>query len=148
MIIRGDVTSLDELAHVGVLGMKWGHHKAPEPTNAAYTTRKQSNDQQEHGKRAVKRINRKLNEGKTRDQALHEEDVRNAYQRLAVVGAGVLLHVVATSGATPLSDLSKYTAQRAHDNRTASLVTAIGSKAAKVPYSKVHKGVYSVTTMK
>lgn len=141
-----------ELIHFGVKGMRWGVRKA-EPINSAYTTRMQGNDKGRHGKRAVKRINRRLNEGMTRDKALEKEDLRNAYQRLALLGGVLAASLVADYGSVSSGTFAKnYVGNKANANRAAAKVAEntmkIGSKAAKLKYAKPGRGgAYKITTL-
>lgn len=141
----------EEFAHFGVKGMKWGVHRSQEPANSAYTDKMRANDKRVHGKRGVKRINRRLNEGETRDKALHREDVRNAKQQLAVAGAVFAVHLINESGATPISSLAKFVGQKAAANRDAAKVAEsiikIGNSAAKTPFVKQRRGVYDISSL-
>lgn len=141
-----------ELTHFGVKGMKWGVRKS-EPTNAAYTTRMQGNDKGQHGKRAVKRINRRMNEGMSREKALDKEAQRNAYQRLALLGGVFAASILADYGSVASGSLVKnYIGNKANANRAAARVAEgtmkIGSKAAKPKYAKPGRGgAYKITTL-
>lgn len=152
MIVGEEKPSLDELSHFGVKGMKWGVRKGVTPPNSSYTPRMRQLDEKQHGPRAVERINTNMNQGLTRQQALHKEDVRNAYQRLAVIGAVVAANIVAEHGSTQISRLSTNIGEKANANRAAAKVAdatiKIGSKAAKTPYVKPRRGVHNITTMK
>jgi hypothetical protein len=152
MIIGEEKPPLGGLSHSGVKGMKWGVRRAEQPTHASYTPRKQANDRQQHGARAVKRINRRLNEGETRAQAQHHEDVRKAYKRLAVVGGAIALSIIADSGPRTTSTITDYIGNRANANRAAAKVRdvmpAISAKASKITYAKTRGGVHNITTMK
>lgn len=152
MIVGGEKPSLEELAHFGVKGMKWGTKKSDQPTNANYTSQMRNNDKSAHGARAVKRINKRLNEGETRDKALHREDVRNARQKLAVAGGLFVASLLIEHGSLPVHNLKSYVGNRANQNRAASRVRdstlAIGSDAAKLAYAKSRRGVHNITTLK
>ena len=63
-----------ELTHHGVKGMKWGVRKEPDNPNYSDTQRKR--DKQLYGKRAPKRINKKMNRGDTVTIARSEEKKR------------------------------------------------------------------------
>lgn len=152
MIVGSDKPSLDELVHFGVKGMKWGQRKADIPIHPAFTKRMQMNDRNRHGARAVARINQRMNEGQTRDQALRREDIRNARQRLALIGAVVAVQILSNHGSTPVGDLKGFVANRANQNRAAAKVAEstikIGAQAAKTVFVKPHRGVHNITTMK
>jgi hypothetical protein len=150
MTVGGDIKpSLNELAHHGVKGMKWGKQK-DEPDNPKYTKQMRAHDLSQHGARAVGRINQHLNAGGTRAQALEREDVRNARQRLAVAGAVILTGLLADHGNVAAGSLKTYVGNRANDNRAAakSAAVGIGSSAAKTPFVKPRRGVFDITTMK
>ena len=51
------------LMHYGVLGMKWGQHKARNAYNKNYSNKQRKHDRAVYGERAERRINRKMNEG-------------------------------------------------------------------------------------
>jgi hypothetical protein len=90
--------SLDDLIHFGVRGMRWGHRKARDNSpNESYTSRQRTADSNFLGKRAVKRINRDINSGKTRKQAL--KSAVNHNRRLAVgyAAAAAALVVIGTT---------------------------------------------------
>lgn len=144
MIIGGEKPSLNQLAHFGVKGMKWGVRSADQPANPNYTTRMRTEDRRLHGKRAVTRINQHLNSGGTRDEALRREYSRDAKQYLAFVGAAAVARLLAVHGSTVLSDIA---ANRAASNADDS-VLKIGSAAEKLKYVKPRGGVHNITTMK
>lgn len=150
MIVGEEKPSLKELAHAGVKGMKWGVRKS-EPANAAYTGRMRANDKSQHGKRAVHRINSRMNKGDTRDRALEREDVRNARQRLAVIGGLYAVALLAEHGSISSHSLKSYVGNRANANRETARardsVLGIGGKITK-GYVKPRRGVHNITTMK
>lgn len=140
---EGNKIPLSVVAHFGVKGMKWGQRKAGTSTHPTYTPRKQANDRQQHGKRAVARINDRLNQGETRDQALHREDVRNARQRLASAGAVYAAIMLLSHGSARVSDIAEANRASARDK-----TISIGVTAAKTSFVKPHRGVHNITTMK
>ena len=90
-----------ELTHHGVKGMKWGVRKEPDNPNYSDTQRKR--DKQLYGKRAPKRINKKMNRGDTVTIARSEEKKRrdktmnnNKYARQSGKIAGAAVGVVGT----------------------------------------------------
>lgn len=128
--------SLDELAHYGVKGMRWGVRRADRTQNAGYTSRMRSEDRRTHGRRAVNRINDRLNSGESRDKALEREDMRNARQRLAVAGAAYAAVLLAQHGGSRL-------------NVDTGGPRGLSSTASKIKYVKPNRsGVHKVTTMK
>jgi hypothetical protein len=161
MIIQGEEKHpLNELAHHGVLGMHWGRHKAPDvalPTHASYTKRMQSSDRRQFGKGSVQRINARLHAGQTRQKAQALELTRRRKQytvaAAAIVGARILqIHGPTLLKAAKLgveaANIGIATA--AHANRMkagATAVRAIASTASKVPYAKIVRGAYKITTL-
>lgn len=138
MFVSEKKPSLSELKHYGVKGMRWGVRKAHSPVNVDYTDRMRANDRRRHGKRAVERINQRMNQGQSRDKALEREDIRNTRQRLALVGA-----VYAGTY------LARYGAQRIDGVRPDGSPDAITATLAKVNYVKPNRhGVHKITTMK
>lgn len=138
MIVGESKPPLAELTHHGVRGMRWGIRKAEQPANAGYSPQMRVEDRRTLGKNAVSRINKHLNSGLTRDQALAKEQQRKTRQQLAVVGAVVAVNLIARHGLLTLADIS-----------AKSDVTAIGANAAKINYVKPNRhGVHKITTMK
>lgn len=145
MMVGGEKPPLRDLQHHGVKGMHWGVRKAEQAANPQYTTKMRAEDRRTHGKRAVSRINRRLNEGLTREQALERERERDALQQLAVAGALFVTSVLASHGSTNMSTLIT---ERANNNRTAAAV-GIAAKATQTPFVKPSRGgVYNITTKK
>lgn len=136
MTFGGEKPSLEELAHFGVKGMKWGIRRVEQPANTNYTTRMRSDDRRDHGKRAVSRINRRMNEGLSREQALEREHIRNENQRLAAAGAVFVGSMLANHALSRIQ------------LPTPDSTPGIGSTASKVPYAKSRRGVHNITTMK
>jgi hypothetical protein len=138
MIVPGDGYT-PPLIHFGVKGMHWGVRKAAPPANAGYTARQRGIDRRDFGNRGEKRINEKLNSGIKRGDARLSEQRRDAYQRLALVGATIAVQVLATSGGISAGSLPA--------NRGASAAKAIASKAHKLTYAKSRGGVFKITTL-
>jgi hypothetical protein len=150
---------MSELAHYGVKGMKWGVRRAElNAPNQQYTAGSRAYDKTQHGKRGVKRINRRLNQGKTLDQARTAERRRNARQRVAV-GVGILFGPEIAYGARVMGNVIKLSAgvaaqsvaKRAETNRGRAAVSdAMGlpRKASTGPdYAKNRKGVYNISSL-
>jgi hypothetical protein len=84
-----------ELAHYGVKGMKWGVRRAAlNKASKDYTPGMRDIDKHAFGERGVKRINRRMNKGQTRKQALGREAVRATSKHL-LVSAGTLAAMAA-----------------------------------------------------
>lgn len=142
---------LDELVHYGVKGMKWGVHKAQsserDTPNKGYSQRKRSSDRAAFGPRGVKRINRRMNAGKTYKQALRREYGRQLTKAAAVSAVSTTLVVLDLYGKHPAT----YTAKRAETKRgQAAAAAAMGlpRKASSGPsYAKQKRGVYNISSL-
>lgn len=82
------------LAHYGVKGMKWGKRRAASNAPASgYSKYHQTQDLAAFGKGGPKRINRAMNKGKTRDEALKtERKIRNTKTATLVLGAAAVYY--------------------------------------------------------
>lgn len=143
MTVGGEKPSLDELAHFGVKGMRWGIRSADQPLHPNYTSRMRSNDRQVHGKRAVERINKHLNDGGTRDDARRREEIRNARQRVAAAGALYAASILVQHGSFHIATIAQNNRDAAKDS-----MIGIASKAAPINFVKPRGGVHNITTMK
>jgi hypothetical protein len=132
---------MTDLSHHGVKGMHWGVRKEPLSTHRNYTVALQKTDAADFGPKGVDRINARMHEGKTHEQARAAESKRNLYKALAIAGA--VAKVLADQGPGIASSIH----QRAEFNRGRDAIPAIMSTAAKLKYSKNRGGVYKVTTL-
>jgi len=87
-----------QLLHYGVKGMQWGVRKA-HPT---YHPTQQHADREKFGKRGVKRINKRLNRGKTHERASQIERRNQIIKRSVRITAGSViaaqaLHVIGSA---------------------------------------------------
>lgn len=141
----------ESLTHYGVKGMKWGVHKAKvaerNKPNKAYSQRKQSSDQAAFGDRGVKRINRRMNAGKTHKQAVRREYGRLMAKAVGTSAVATTLVVLDLYGKHPAT----YTAKRAETNRgraSAAATMGLPRKASSGPsYAKQKRGVYNISSM-
>lgn len=149
-MIGDEKLPIDELAQHGVKGMHWGaQRKGPEELiHPSYTPGKQRSDAQQYGAGGVKRINSRLNAGQTRQEAQHHENVRMAKKQLAIAGGVILVALLAEHGNTPLNNLASHVSAKAEANRAAARALVLSSTVTKVPYVKIAKGAYKITTMK
>lgn len=82
----------DALAHYGVKGMKWGVRKKEAPNdepNPRYSSSLRSRDRSSFGKKGVRNINRKLNQGVSRKEAVQAERWRMR-RNTALIAVGYL----------------------------------------------------------
>jgi hypothetical protein len=141
--------SLDDLAHHGVKGMHWGVRRN-EPTNSAYSQSRQVYDKDRFGKGGVKRINRRLNKGKTYKQAVRREGVSYVSRRAALVGATYVGLILAQHGDQISRELGSRISQKAQTNRGRAAMADLRGLAEKtaVNYIKPNrKGVYNITDL-
>lgn len=136
-----------DLVHFGVKGMHWGHHKAqPVATHPDYHSGLQKRDREQFGRGAPERINKSMQDGLSRKDALSAERQRRSKKRqrqLALAGAAYLAVVIAQN--TP-----KYAAVKINPNAESFLrnTMAISSTAHKLNYAKKGlRGAYKITTL-
>jgi len=85
----------NELAHYGVLGMKWGRRKAENlKSNPNYSVQQRKRDQQVYGTRGMRRINKAMNNGDAISVARGAEKTRKD----AVVGKNKYVRQVGKLG--------------------------------------------------
>lgn len=145
--------SSGELAHYGVKGMKWGVRRAEKKAalnapNKRYGQGARSQDKSLYGNHGVKRINRRMNKGKSLKKA------RSAEMRLQV-GAGVAAigaYHVARNFQILGPVLAQGIAMKAQTNRgraAAAQTMGLPRQGSSGPnYSKKNrKGVYNISSM-
>lgn len=83
----------DDILHYGVKGMRWGVRKDRDDSpNPNYNNRQRAADRNYRGRGSVKQINRKMNEGKSIQEARTELDARRQkILKTATKGANVAL---------------------------------------------------------
>jgi hypothetical protein len=139
----------NELAHYGVKGMKWGVKKADPNDNPSpkYSVQQRRKDLRDHGKRGVKRINRRLNKGQTLKKARGRETLRNTLQSASVVGALYAANFVRLAGPMVMQSI----AVRAQTKRgEAALADSMGlpREGSSINYSKQKRdGVYNISSL-
>ncbi|WP_218969596.1 hypothetical protein, partial [Streptomyces sp. JV178] len=103
--------SLDDLAHYGVKGMKWGVRRAErDAPNSRYSSVNRAKDRKTHGDKGVKRINRRLNKGQTLKKARARETTRKT---ALVTGAAATAAALKVAGPVLMQSI----AVRAERNR-------------------------------
>lgn len=113
-----------ELEHYGVKGMKWGHRKKSLPMHHRYSRNKQMIDRKTFGSGGVRRINKRMHEGKTYKQALRREMVAQTAKSVAATGAiSVGVFVAQNRGLTTqiISKMAETNRGRAHNAATMGL---------------------------
>ena len=75
-------TPEEALAHFGVKGMRWGVRKRP---NSGFSDDQRAAVRAKYGKRGEKRVNKRLNKGKSLEKAIRGERNRRIIVRTAVV---------------------------------------------------------------
>jgi len=152
---------MTDLVHYGVKGMKWGVHKS-QPDNAGYSSSQRAADRRKLGRGAVKRINKRMNEGAPLAKARKQEHKRRARRDLAIAGAALGIRyneqirtaakVAGTLAQMGLGVAVQSIAKRAETNRgRAAMAEARGlpRQASSGPsYSKQKRnGVYNITNL-
>lgn len=158
----------DILAHYGTKGMKWGVKKSgaakprltKQPYHKDYASKLRSPDKTSFGKRGVNRINNRLLDGHTYDQARTKEVSRKNRQAKIKAGAVVAAYLLANYGpeiAYHTKDTrdgisrnaANYIAQRAETKRGQRFAAdhfGLGMNE-DINAKKNRKGVYNVTSM-
>lgn len=139
------VDSSQDIQHYGVKGMHWGVHKKShdDSPNADYTSRQRAIDRGQHGKRAEVRINRKLNAGKTRQQALRSEGLRDYHQALAVAGGVAAVRLLQVYGPVAMQGI----AIKAESNRGKAAAAQALKNASTIKAKRNRKGVYNISSL-
>jgi hypothetical protein len=133
------------LEHHGVKGMHWGIRK--EDIHPRYSSSQQANDRATYGTGAVRRINKRMHEGKSHKEALKTEYHIFLTKAGVAAGAVVLGHVLATHGDSLAVSIGK----RAETNRGRAAMAAtmgLGPAESNQLFKKNRKGVYNITTLK
>lgn len=139
--------SSGELVHYGVKGMHWGIRKNT-PTNPNYSQRQQIEDRNKFGKGGVKRINRRMNAGKTHVRATKKEQrfkSRVAFTAAGAVYAAAVLRNVAQMSAQSIAVKAETNRGRAH----AATTMGLPSKPTNGPTyaNKNRRGVHKITNL-
>lgn len=135
----------EDLEHHGIKGMHWGIRK--EETHGRYSPAMQKDDKATWGSGGVRRINKRMNEGKS-----HKDAVKSEYRLFlaksaigfGVVGLGLVLEA---HGPT----LARTISERAETNRGRAAMAAtlgLGAAESNQLFKKSRKGVYNITTLK
>lgn len=140
----------DELIHYGVLGMKWGKRKArydqgdskgskkSNTINKKYNDSYQYFDRKTFGNRGVSRINKRMNEGMSYDEA-YEKEVKRAFNTRRAVTVGLPIASAIVKKATPT--IKKYAEQYA-TNKARQRANDCLAKIGTIQYEKVAGDVY------
>src|SRR4051812_1425622 len=99
-----EISEEDFLEHFGVRGMKWGVRRSEggrtdprDNPHPSYTNRMRSNDRGQFGRGGVKRINRSMHEGLTRDDA-HTKERSYQFKRAVVIAGATYAAAMFVSG--------------------------------------------------
>lgn len=141
--------SLDELAHFGVKGMRWGVRRAdktPEKQNRSYKKHNRESDQRAFGKGGVKRINRRMNKGNTYRKALAKEVGVHIVKSTAITaGTLAVTSMLPVVGGMAVGAVNR----RAATNRgRAKAADLMGLPVGNMIKSAARNGVYNITSMK
>lgn len=150
-----EITEEAALAHYGVRGMKWGVRKNGGRTDPRdnphpnYTEGMRRNDRRSFGSGGVKRINRSMHEGRTRDEAHSKERSYQFKKSVVIIGASYAATMFLAGGGG--SAMAHNIGTRAAANRgaaTARNLFADSHGIGRLAVSKVSKaGVHKITTL-
>lgn len=105
-------TPEEALAHFGIKGMRWGHHKAEAAARAAlpvsknYGVRNYSYDRQKFGQKGADRINEHMHNGMDYRTARKTEQRRQIKKRLIIAGSAYAAAMLVTHGPTLAQNLA------------------------------------------
>jgi hypothetical protein len=146
MYVFDEKPTLEDLTHHGVKGQKWGIRKAADLPNAGYSSSTRADDHITFGTSGVKRINRRMNAGKTHAKAVALEIGRSAAIRAGATATFSVAALLALHGNTLASEVAK----RAETNRgraAAANVVGLLDKASATPFAKKSHGAFKITTL-
>ena len=135
-LLGQDKPSLESLQHFGVKGMKWGVRQRQVGG---------ATDRILFGKRGVANIKEQVAQGKSVSSARWSQSGRTAVRGLLVVYGALVAKNLVQVGVTN-AVLAKNTAKFAKAGRDA--IPAITATAGKIPYSKLRRGAFVITTLK
>lgn len=110
-IDHGEIIAEDILRHAGVKGMKWGVRKKTPIPSHQYGSKTFKRDTMAFGVRGAERIQRKVNDGKTRKQAIGSEVGKTALITAAAIASSPIGRALIAKGAQEVS--KKVTGSRA-----------------------------------
>lgn len=137
-----------DVVHYGVKGMHWGQRKAKnDAPNPRYSERRRGEDKKVYGKRGVKRINRRMNEG----QKLFKAQQREAWRK---VGTGTAIAIGLKAATMVIANrdvLAQSVAKRAETKRgqaAAANIMGLPRKPTNGPtYAKKNRqGVHNISS--
>jgi len=143
--------SSNEILHYGVRGMKWGVRRAEtNKPNARYREKARAEDKHLYGKGGVKRINRRMNKGKSLNKARSTENKVVVAKTVGAVGAIYAANYLKVAGPV----LSQIIAQKAHAKRGEAFARntfadnrGIGNGTFKNNPKQNRKGVYNISSL-
>lgn len=132
------------IEHHGVKGMKWGVRKGDAGSaHQNFSTAQQQGAIDRFGEPGARRINNRLHEGMTLQQATRREHILQAGKTAVAVGAVIVPILIHEFGGEIASKIH----QKAETNRGRDAIPAIEKKPAPKVVKPNRKGVHKITNL-